>query len=151
MRCSSTNWLKRRRTARPPATSETTNASINPPRQLSNGSPFYFRVELHAGEPFVQRVNARPPLEAFHRYHDLYDYQFADLPSPDTYLITFTVEGFSQEAIALELEPGAAITNADQDMQSGTGSLTGTVSGPDRKPGGGGANQCFSPPVCSDM
>lgn len=67
---------------------------------------------------------------------DIGVYQFADLPSPDTYLITFTVEGFSQEAIALELEPGAAITNADQDMQSGTGSLTGTVSGPDGPLGG---------------
>ncbi len=67
---------------------------------------------------------------------DIGVYQFTDLPSPDTYLITFTAEGFSQEAIALELEPGAAVTDADQDMQSGTGSLAGKVSGPDGPLGG---------------
>jgi len=81
------------------------------------------KVELYIGDTVLETTT--PTSGA-----DIGVYEFEGLDSPETYLITFTAAGFDQEAITLELEPGADITDADQQLRSGTGSLAGTVRGP---------------------
>ena len=81
------------------------------------------KVELYIGDTVLETTT--PTSGA-----DIGVYEFEGLASPETYLIIFTALGFDQEAITLELEPGAEITDADQQMRSGTGSLAGTISGP---------------------
>ena len=90
----------------------------------SNDAPLCgVKVELYIGDTVLETTT--PTSGA-----DIGVYEFEGLASPETYLIIFTALGFDQEAITLELEPGAEITDADQQMRSGTGSLAGTISGP---------------------
>jgi len=90
----------------------------------SNDAPLGgVKVELYIGETVLETTT--PTSGA-----DIGVYEFEGLVSPETYLIIFSADGFDQEAITLKLEPGAEITDADQQLRSGTGSLAGTVSGP---------------------
>jgi hypothetical protein len=51
-------------------------ASIDPRQERAH----YFRL---AGDPpRVERVDARPPLESWRQYRDLFDYEYAALPNP---------------------------------------------------------------------
>ena len=59
------------------------------------------------------------------------------LETPRTYVVTFTREGFSDQTIALDLAAGAARTGVDGVLTGGTGTITGTVTGPDGAPLGG--------------
>jgi hypothetical protein len=59
------------------------------------------------------------------------------LDTPRTYVVTFSREGFSEQAIALDLGAGAARTGVDGVLTGGTGTLTGVVTGPDGSPLGG--------------
>jgi hypothetical protein len=49
------------------------------------------------------------------------------LPTPRTYVITFTLEGFSSETIALELTAGQPLTGVNAVLVGGTGTITGVV------------------------
>ena len=50
-----------------------------------------------------------------------------ELPTPRTYVITFTLEGFSSETIALDLLAGQALTGVDAVLVGGTGTITGVT------------------------
>ncbi|MDG1409994.1 MAG: carboxypeptidase regulatory-like domain-containing protein [Acidimicrobiales bacterium] len=54
-------------------------------------------------------------------------YAFEGLESPNTYLLTFTLEGFSTETVALEVEPGKPLEADDLELLRGTGEVAGTV------------------------
>ena len=64
-------------------------------------------------------------------------YLIDGLESPRTYVVEFSREGFSTQAVALDLEPGQARTGVDGVLTGGTGTVTGTVRGPDGAPLGG--------------
>jgi Carboxypeptidase regulatory-like domain len=51
-----------------------------------------------------------------------------ELPTPRTYVITFTLEGFSSETIALDLLAGQRLTDVNAVLVGGTGTITGVVS-----------------------
>jgi len=50
-----------------------------------------------------------------------------ELETPGTYVITFTLDGFSSETVALELGPGEARQGVNATLVGGTGSMQGTV------------------------
>lgn len=52
-------------------------ASIDPRQER----PHYFRLDGRT-PPRVERVDARPPLESWRQYRDLFDYEYAALPNP---------------------------------------------------------------------
>jgi hypothetical protein len=51
------------------------------------------------------------------------------LPTPATYLLSFTKSGFGARNVAVNLGPGQILTNLEVAMVGGTGSISGTVSG----------------------
>ncbi len=54
-------------------------------------------------------------------------YVVADLPTPATYLITFSLDGHEVETIALDLGPGETRTDVDAEMVGGTGDVSGKI------------------------
>lgn len=60
-----------------------------------------------------------------------------ELPTPRTYVITFTLEGFSSETIALELTAGQQLTGVSAVLVGGTGTITGVVNDDTGVPLGG--------------
>ena len=54
-------------------------------------------------------------------------FSLSGLPTPATYLITFSREGFGFESVAVELGPGQQRTDVDVELVRGTGSVTGRV------------------------
>jgi hypothetical protein len=54
-------------------------------------------------------------------------YQLNQLPTPGTYLISFTAEGLSTEILAVDLGPGEARSDLNVTMSRGTGSIAGQV------------------------
>ena len=81
----------------------------------SNDAPLGgVKVELYIGETVLETTT--PTSGA-----DIGVYEFEGLFHQDL-LIIFSADGFDQEAITLKLEPGAEITDADQQLRSGTGS-----------------------------
>ncbi len=64
-------------------------------------------------------------------------YLIDGLDTPRTYVLTFARDGFSGQTIALQLEAGQARTGVDAVLVGGTGTITGTVTGPDGRPLGG--------------
>lgn len=50
-----------------------------------------------------------------------------DLPTPRTYVITFTLEGYSSQTIALEIPAGQDVTGISAVLVGGTGTVTGVV------------------------
>jgi hypothetical protein len=54
-------------------------------------------------------------------------YRLNDLPTPGTYLLSFSLEGYGTEILAVDLGPGASRSNLDVKMTRGTGSIGGLV------------------------
>ena len=59
------------------------------------------------------------------------------LPTPRTYVLTFSLDGFSGQTIALDLGAGEHRTGVDAMLVSGTGTISGTVTDIDGQPLGG--------------
>ncbi|HET9061265.1 MAG TPA: carboxypeptidase regulatory-like domain-containing protein [Acidimicrobiales bacterium] len=59
------------------------------------------------------------------------------LPTPATYLLTFTKQGFGTQNVAVALGPGQILTGLDVAMVGGTGTVSGLVSAPGGQPLGG--------------
>ncbi|MCU1380824.1 MAG: carboxypeptidase regulatory-like protein [Acidimicrobiales bacterium] len=51
----------------------------------------------------------------------------AGLPTPATYVVTFALDGYGTETMALDLAAGETRTNVDVSLVSGTGSIAGVV------------------------
>ncbi len=64
-------------------------------------------------------------------------YVFEGLESPNTYLLTFTLDGFSTETVALEVGPGEQLDADDLELLRGTGEVAGTVRDASGNPLGG--------------
>jgi hypothetical protein len=62
---------------------------------------------------------------------------FADLPTPATYLLTFTAEGFGTQTIAIDLAAGQTRDAVVISMLEGTGRVSGLVTDADGNPLGG--------------
>ena len=56
------------------------------------------------------------------------------LPTPATYLLSFSKPGFGTRNVAVDLGPGQLLTNLQVAMVGGTGSISGTVTGVTGKP-----------------
>lgn len=54
-------------------------------------------------------------------------YLFPDLETPGTYVVTFSLEGYSTETQAVDLGPGESLTGFDVQLIGGAGSITGGV------------------------
>ncbi len=57
-------------------------------------------------------------------------FRFIGLPTPATYIVTFTLEGFTGQTIALELGPGATDDTLRASLVGGLGTINGTVTDP---------------------
>jgi hypothetical protein len=54
-------------------------------------------------------------------------FELVDLPTPGTYTLTFELDGFSRETIAVALGPGESLAGLNVDLAGGTGTITGQV------------------------
>lgn len=54
-------------------------------------------------------------------------FALSGLPTPGTYLLTFSRDGFGSETVAVDLGPGESLAAADVTLVAGTGSISGTV------------------------
>lgn len=54
-------------------------------------------------------------------------FDLTDLPTPGTYTLTFELDGYGSETIAIALGPGESRSNLAVDLVGGTGTITGTV------------------------
>ncbi len=59
------------------------------------------------------------------------------LPTPATYLLTFSKRGFASRSVAVDLTAGKKITGLQVSLIGGTGTVSGTVVGPANLPLGG--------------
>ena len=64
-------------------------------------------------------------------------YVFEGLESPNTYLLTFSLDGFSTESVALQIGPGEDFAADDLQMLRGTGEVSGIVRDTGGNPLGG--------------
>jgi hypothetical protein len=64
-------------------------------------------------------------------------YSLQSLPTPGTYVVTFSADGYGERVVIVDLGPGESRTSLDQSLTAGTGSITGVVRGPDRAGLGG--------------
>jgi protocatechuate 3,4-dioxygenase beta subunit len=64
-------------------------------------------------------------------------YVVENLPTPRTYVVTFSRDGFGTRTIALDLGPGEARTGVDASLAGGTGTLRGMVTDATGAPVGG--------------
>jgi hypothetical protein len=63
-------------------------------------------------------------------------YALQNLPTPGTYVLTFTAEGHGSRTETVALDPGESRTGFDQKLTAGTGSVSGVVRGSDGGIGG---------------
>jgi hypothetical protein len=54
-------------------------------------------------------------------------FELVDLPTPGTYTLTFELDGYGSETIAISLGPGASRNDVRIEMIGGTGTITGKV------------------------
>lgn len=54
-------------------------------------------------------------------------FELADLPTPGTYTLTFELDDYSSETVAIALGPGESRTGLNIDLVGGTGTITGQV------------------------
>ncbi len=54
-------------------------------------------------------------------------FELVDLPTPGTYTLTFELDGYSRETIAVALGPGESLAGLNVDLAGGTGIITGMV------------------------
>jgi hypothetical protein len=64
-------------------------------------------------------------------------FQIENLPTPNTYVLTFSKEGYSDTTIALDLAGGESRTGLQATLIGGSGTLLGTILGDDGTPLGG--------------
>ncbi len=64
-------------------------------------------------------------------------FTIGNLPTPATYLLTFTLSGYGTQTQAVSLGPGQVITNLPIVLSGGAGSVSGTVTSPSGAPHGG--------------
>jgi hypothetical protein len=64
-------------------------------------------------------------------------FQIENLPTPNTYVLTFTKEGYSDTTIALDLAGGETRTGLHATLLGGSGTLNGTITDDDGAPLGG--------------
>ena len=64
-------------------------------------------------------------------------FRVSDLETPGTYLLTFRLEGFSSETLAIRLGPGEVIEDLPVRLAAATGTVTGRAVGADGSPLGG--------------
>jgi hypothetical protein len=74
-------------------------------------------------------------------------FQIENLPTPNTYVLTFTKEGYSDTTIALDLAGGETRTGLQATLVGGSGTLSGTIRGDDGNPIGGVAVTATRGPV----
>ncbi len=86
-------------------------------------------VKLNAGD--VEMETTTPTTG------DVGSYVFGGLASPQTYLLTFTLDGYATEVVALEVGAGADTDAEDVTLFAGTGVIGGTVTASDGTPLGG--------------
>lgn len=55
-------------------------------------------------------------------------FELQELPTPGTYTLTFELDGYSSETIAIALGPGESRGGINIDMEGGTGTISGQVS-----------------------
>lgn len=58
-------------------------------------------------------------------------FDLSDLPTPGTYVLSFTRDGYGDQTIAIELRAGQSRHDLVVSMAGGTGTVTGRVTGPD--------------------
>jgi hypothetical protein len=68
---------------------------------------------------------------------DVGTYNLIDLPTPQTYVLTFEATGFSGETLSLSLQAGQSQTGINATLIGGSGTVTGTVVSTDLQPLGG--------------
>jgi len=64
-------------------------------------------------------------------------FSFPRLPTPATYLLVFSKAGFGDQDVAVDLGPGQVVDNLKVALVGGSGTISGTVRGPDGAPLGG--------------
>ena len=64
-------------------------------------------------------------------------YSLANLPTPGTYVVTFSGPGYGTSSTIIDLGPGESRRSLDQTLSAGTGSVSGSVTGPGGQPLGG--------------
>jgi Carboxypeptidase regulatory-like domain len=105
-------------------------ASLSGTVRSSTGAPLGdVKVTITSGD--IKKEETTPTQGAVGAY--LVD----GLESPRTYVVTFSKDGFSGQTIALDLAAGAKRTGVDAVLVGGTGTITGSVTGPDGAPLGG--------------
>ena len=57
-------------------------------------------------------------------------FTLSNLPTPGTYLLTFTKDGFGQQTVAVDLGPGEQRPRVDVNLVGGTGTIRGRVADP---------------------
>lgn len=86
----------------------------------SGGSPLG-GVAIHASSGEQQWATATPTSGA------VGSFELVDLPTPGTYTLTFELDGYSRETIAVALGPGESLNGLNVDLTGGTGIITGKV------------------------
>jgi hypothetical protein len=64
-------------------------------------------------------------------------FTLGNLPTPATYVITFTAPGYGTQTTIIDLKAGQSRTDLHADLAAGTGSVSGMITGPDGKGLGG--------------
>jgi len=64
-------------------------------------------------------------------------FTLGNLPSPATYLLTFSAPGYGTDTVAQQLGPGQALTKLDVQLSGGAGDISGTVDASGGGPLGG--------------
>ncbi|HEY5663219.1 MAG TPA: carboxypeptidase regulatory-like domain-containing protein [Ilumatobacter sp.] len=65
---------------------------------------------------------------------DTGSFQFIALPTPATYVVSFALDGYTGQTIALELGPGETLDNLRGQLVAGLGTVSGTVVDPAGSP-----------------
>ncbi|HSL56672.1 MAG TPA: carboxypeptidase-like regulatory domain-containing protein [Acidimicrobiales bacterium] len=64
-------------------------------------------------------------------------YELVGLPSPATFLVTYSLDGFASQTIAIDLGPGEQRTGVNLELIGGSGTVSGLVTDGDGTPLGG--------------
>jgi hypothetical protein len=91
---------------------------------VSDGANLLGGVTISAAANGQTITSATPTIGAVGQF------SIGNLPTPATYLLTFTDTGFGTETIAEHLNPGQAVTNLAVSMAGGAGDVSGLISSP---------------------
>ena len=113
-------------TVRPAAASGSITGTV----RSSSGAPLG-NVEVLVTSGDLERTATTPTVG------DVGTFIIDGLPTPRTYVLTFALDGFSGQTIALDLGAGEHRTGVDALLVSGTGTVTGMATDVDGQPLGG--------------